>query len=245
MSNTHIKRNRATTKFKRYAWTAVPLIAIGGLFYPKLGLLLIPIMLTLMILGFFRGKYWCGNLCPHASLFDHLLLPISPNKEMKFPLKSLHLKAAFFVFYMGMFILRVLKVAKLWGTLEFTDKLGFLFSVNYLIPTVVGVTLALFVNPRAWCTFCPMGTMQQLMYRLGKITGLNKGTDLVVACTDPEKCSKCRMCAKVCPMQLSPYLEFSEGNLLDNEDCIKCSTCVVSCPTKILVLNNLGRKRLS
>jgi polyferredoxin len=238
MPETYIKKNRATTKFKKYSWTIVPVIAIGGLFYPKLGLLLIPIMLTLMILGFLKGKYWCGNLCPHASLFDYVLLPISPNKEMRLPLKSLSLKAAFFMLYMSMFTLRIIKVSKLWGTLEFVDKLGFLFSVNYLIPTIVGITLTLFVNPRAWCTFCPMGTMQQLTYRLGKHTGWNKHTDVLVTCIAPDKCTKCKICAKVCPMQLSPYLELSDRDLLDNEDCIKCSTCVTHCPGRVLVLGD-------
>ncbi|MDD2630217.1 MAG: 4Fe-4S binding protein, partial [Limnochordia bacterium] len=59
-----------TTLWQQVTWLLMPIIALGGLYYHKLGLLLLPIMLTLIVLGVFRGKYWCGKLCPHGSLFD-------------------------------------------------------------------------------------------------------------------------------------------------------------------------------
>jgi polyferredoxin len=156
------KTNRVFTKFKNYSWIMVPLIAIGGMYIPKLGLLLIPIMLTLIVLGFLKGKYWCGNLCPHGSLFDKFLLPLSPNGKIPSFLTSKYTKAAFFIFYMVMFSSRLLKAFASWGSMTFLDRLGFVFAANYLIPTIVGISLALFVNPRSWCAFCPMGTMEQL-----------------------------------------------------------------------------------
>jgi len=235
-----IKTERVFHPFKHYSWLLVPLIAVGGLYYPKLGLLLLPIMLTLMLTGFFTGKYWCGNLCPHGSLFDKLVLPLSPNRKIHPFFKSTFLKTAFFLFYMGMFIRRLIKVSALWGSLAFWDKLGFLFAVNYLMPTIIGLMLTLFVNSRAWCRFCPMSTIQQLMYKLGKTTGLNRPTDRKVTVADPNLCHKCGRCARVCPVQLAPYLEFGPGNQFDNEECIRCATCAVNCPAGILSLATGG-----
>ncbi|WP_418654997.1 4Fe-4S dicluster domain-containing protein [Anoxybacter fermentans] len=51
-------------------------------------------------------------------------------------------------------------------------------------------------------------------------------------------CHICGKCSRVCPMQLTPYLEFSDKNQFDNETCIRCSTCVKNYPTGILSLNN-------
>lgn len=217
----------------------VPIIAIGGMYVPKLGLLLIPIMITLMVLGFLKGKYWCGNLCPHGSLFDKILLPLSPNGKIPKLFTSRLMKGAFFIFYMVMFGSRLVKVLQLWGSMTFLDRLGFVFAANYLIPTIVGTSLALFVNPRAWCTFCPMSTMEQLAYKLGIRTGLNRKTDKKVTAIKPEKCTQCGKCHRVCPMQLTPYQELTaESNQFNNVDCIRCSTCIYNCPRQVLTMAN-------
>lgn len=233
----YIKTNRVFNKFKRYSWLVVPVIAFGGLFYPKLGLLLIPIMLTLIILGFLKGKYWCGNLCPHGSLFDFLILRFSFNKKIPRLFTSGIFKTLFFLWYMNMFTSRLIQAWQSWGTLDFWDKLGFVFTFNYLIPTTVGTFLALFINPRTWCSFCPMGTMEQLAYKLGKLLRLNKHTDQKVTIAAKEKCRQCGKCAKVCPMQLKPYLAWDDNNQFSNENCIRCSTCIVNCPAQILSLS--------
>ena len=120
--------------WQRSAWILVPIIAFGGLYYHKLGLLLLPIMLTLILWGFFRGKYWCGKLCPHGSLFDVILRPLHHqdlSQVDRFP----NLASGPFRLYMAMFIRRVIKVLPLFGTLSFWDQLGLLLAINYLIPT--------------------------------------------------------------------------------------------------------------
>lgn len=63
----------------------------------------------------------------------------------------------FFAFFMFNFLRKILGAAKLWGTFDFLDKLGFVFVSAYLMVLLVGGVLAIFVNPRAWCQFCPNG----------------------------------------------------------------------------------------
>ena len=44
----------------------------------------------------------------------------------------------------------------------------------------------------------------------------------------------CKLCEKVCPMQLKPY-EHKSG-AMGHGDCLKCSTCVAACPIQALIL---------
>lgn len=238
MSNYYIKTNRVFTPIRKYAWPFVPLVAFGGLWFPKLGLLMIPLMITLAVLGFFKGKYWCGNFCPHGSLFDSIIMPLSANRKIPSLLKSKFAAGLMFTWFMYMLGGRLVKVFAIFGSATFLDKLGYVFVINYLVVTVLGTLLAFFISPRAWCSFCPMGTLEILSYKLGKFLGVNKKTDQKVTIAKTEMCHSCGKCARVCPMQLTPYLEFSGKNQFDHEACIRCSTCVKNCPAAILSLNN-------
>jgi ferredoxin-type protein NapH len=225
-----------TKIIKKYGWIFTLIVAVGGLWYPKLGLLAIPIMATLFILPIFKGKYWCGNFCPHSSLFESLLGSISKNKKIPAFFKSNFLSIAFLLWFGFNLTRKLTKVFSLYGTMQFWDKLGLVFSVNFLMVAVVGGMLSIFISPRTWCSFCPMGTIQKLPYKLGKAIGIAKLTDKKVTISDHDKCLKCGKCSKACPVQLSPHSNFSTNKQFNHEDCIKCSGCIENCPIKILSL---------
>lgn len=226
---------------RKYIWLLVFLIAVGGLFYPLLGLLVLLIMFLIMVVGVFNGRYWCGNMCPHGSLFDNLMNKITRKKGINNILKSKYFKWGFFVFFMGMFLVRLLRVINFWGTAEFMNKLGFLFVLQYLImPTIVGISLAYIFSPRAWCVICPMGTMGEIMYKLGELIRTNilgKKVEII----SPELCKECGACARVCPLELVPYKNFNELNQFTDDQCMKCGKCIESCPLNIL---RFGKQKL-
>jgi len=234
MKNYYIKTNRAFSSIRKYGWLFTVLVAIGGQWEPKLGLLVILIMAGLAATGFFTGRYWCGNFCPHGSLFDVITMPLSQNRKIPKFLKSKVMISGFFLFFMANFSRKVFNVAKLWGSFTFLDKLGLVFVNTYLMVLVVGSILAIFVNPRTWCQFCPMGSIQKMTYSLGKTLGVTQKTDKKVTIASKDQCHLCSKCARVCPFQLTPYLEFSDKNQFDNANCIKCATCVENCPAGIL-----------
>lgn len=221
---------------QKYTWPFTVLVAIGGLWFPKLGLLVIPVMLGLIVTSFFRGRYWCGNICAHGSLFDHVFGRISKKKAIPKFLKSPYLGWSIFVLFGYNITRRLVAVSRLWGTAQFWDRLGFVFVASYLMVLFVGGLGAILMRPRTWCTVCPMGTMQRISYRLGKWVGVANSTDRRIAISDPEKCRACGRCAKVCPMELSPYLGFSKSNQFEDENCIRCGRCAAACPFKLLSL---------
>lgn len=237
MKVNYLKTNRTFTTIRKYAWIITLLVAVGGLWEPKLGLLVLFIMAGLTITSFFTGRYWCGNICPHGSLFDRLLLPISPNKKIPDFLKSKVMIIGFFIFFMFNFSRKLLNVFQLWGNYGLLDKLGLLFVNTYLMVLILGGLLSVIITPRTWCQFCPMGTLQKLSYKLGKSLGITKKAEKKITISNKDKCINCGKCARVCPFQLVPYTNFSEKNQFDNINCIKCSTCVKNCPLGLLSLD--------
>ena len=219
----YVKTERVFNGLKRYSWLLIPLVALVGLWYPLLGLLMIPIMLLLPVMGFLKGKYWCGTICPHGSFFDGIILPVSRNKEIPSWAKSKMTLAIAFSWFMYIFATRVYKAFSFWGDTSFWEKLVFVFVVY---------------SSRTWCRFCPMGSFQLITYKIGKYLRLNEKTDRVVTVTESNSCTKCKKCERVCPVQLVPYKEIIEKGQLEDEACIRCSTCVVNCPVKILELKN-------
>lgn len=234
MDNYFIKTNRTFTNIRKYGWLLTVLIALGGRWEPKLGLLVVFIMAGLTGVSFFTGRYWCGNICPHGSLFDSVIAPISRNKKIPKLFKNKVFGAIFLIFFAWNFSNKIIKISPLWGTFDFLDKLGFIFSNTYLVVLIVGGIFALTINSRTWCQFCPMGSLQKISYTVGKTVGVAKNTNVLVTIESKDKCHSCGKCSRVCPFQLTPYLEFNDNNQFDNINCIKCGTCVENCPASIL-----------
>jgi len=237
MRTFNMKAKRAFTTIRQYGWLFTLMVAFGGLWYPRLGLLVFGVIFSLAVMSLFKGRYWCGSYCAHGSLFDQLLLPFSRNRVIPRILKSVYVQAAVMAWFMYNLGSRFVRVAGLWGELHFWDRLGFVFVMSYLMVTIVGGTLAVFFAPRSWCQFCPMGTMQVLMYRLGKVMGWTRKYDRKVTIDAAVKCHKCAKCGRVCPMQLMPYTVFSKDQQFDDENCIRCLTCIENCPAGALALS--------
>ena len=232
----NIKTPRAFSLVRKYSFFFTLLVAIGGLYEPKLGLLVIPVIIGLLLFSFFKGRYWCGNVCAHGSLFDSLLLPFSRNGKIPNFFKWKTVSILFFSWFAYRLTSRFIMIAGLYGTYTFWDKIGFVFVNSYIMVTVLGGVLGLFLSPRTWCNFCPMGFMQKASYFAGRKINVTKITDEKVSISDKSQCHKCAKCARVCPMQLVPYENFSDTNQFDNVNCLKCSTCVVNCPADVLTI---------
>lgn len=237
-NNYYIKTNRIFNSVRKYGWIFTILVAIGGLWEPKLGLMVLFIIGGLTVTSFFKGRYWCGNFCPHGSLFDKIILPVSLNKKIPNFIKAKPFIASFFIFFMVNLGRKIFKISKFWGTYDFLDKVGSLFVNTYLVVLIIGGLLAVLLNSRTWCQFCPMGSIQKISHFIGKKSFITKKTEKKITISNKDLCHSCGKCARVCPFQLNPYLEFSDNNQLDNINCIKCGTCVENCPAGILSLSS-------
>ncbi|MFA5145336.1 MAG: 4Fe-4S binding protein [Candidatus Omnitrophota bacterium] len=138
----------------------LPLIVIGGLFYPLLGYLVVAMMVFFLILAIFANRYWCWNLCPRGAFLDIVISKLSANK----PLPGIFVKHWFrwsvFILFMGFVIYRITRTG---GNLL---MIGAVFVSMCMITTIISIILGVVSKHRGWCTICPMGFLQE---KIGKI----------------------------------------------------------------------------
>jgi ferredoxin-type protein NapH len=126
-------------------------------------------------------------------------------------MRSLWFRIPIFLAMMGFMIWRII------GTQGMVDKVGMVFVTMCILTTAISILFGAFIAPRAWCTFCPMGTLQRTL-----------GGDKYQLKVDRDKCIECQKCQKVCPMQL-PVNE-----IMEKPDCIKCGRCIEASPKDAL-----------
>ncbi|NLF89160.1 4Fe-4S binding protein [Candidatus Bathyarchaeota archaeon] len=98
-------------------------------------------------------------------------------------------------------------------------------SINLAV--LIAVSLLAFAYRRFWCRICPMGALTALFsshrpFNRVALTKLDK---------DREKCTKCGVCKRVCPMDVSEVYERKGGDVTAS-NCTLCLRCVEMCPYK-------------
>lgn len=140
----------------------LPLIVIGGLFYPLLGYLVVAMMAFFLTLSFFKGRYWCWNLCPRGAFLDIAVAKASRNR----PLPKSFSRQWFRWLVFGLFMLFLFARILIAGASLFA--IGAVFVGMCLLTTVISVILGIITKHRSWCAICPMGTLQE------QISGMKK-----------------------------------------------------------------------
>lgn len=195
----------------------------------------------LVVTGTFLGRFVCGFLCPFGLVQD-LLFKIPFVKKIrtlpgeKFLRWLRYLILLVFVILFPVFVMDITGLGQPWfckyicpaGTLEggipqtllnenLRGAIGFLFKwkVSILVVTVISSIIIY----RPFCRYiCP----------LGAIYGLFNKVSFYRYKVDPDKCTKCGACQKICKLNIKVY---ENPNSLD---CIRCGECKAGCPKKAI-----------
>ena len=138
----------------------LPLVVIGGFFYPMLGYLVLGAILFMLTLAIFKARFWCWNFCPRGSYLDLWLSKISCNKAMPRVFTKSWFRWAIFVLIMGSFMFQIIRTG---GSIRI---IGLVFVIMCAVSTVIATILGIITKHRAWCMICPMGLLQE---KIGKI----------------------------------------------------------------------------
>ena len=198
----------------------------------------------LSLIGILIGRFICGWLCIFG-LVQELLYKI-PIKKITVPQKVDNvLRKLKYIFLFGFVILlplllrNELKVSYPYfckwvcpvGMLEggipllalnegMREVAHFLYVWKFAI--LILIVLLSIVIHRPFCKYiCPLGAFYGLF---------NRFSFLKLQC-NPETCTSCGACAKMCKMQVDP------SKTPNSAECIRCGECVKVCPAKSLSMN--------
>ncbi len=112
---------------------------------------------------------------------------------------------------------------------------GQIISVVFVGLTLVGS----FFTRRLWCRFCPTGVSLAVVNRFKGF----KWAPLLHIEKDEEKCTKCGVCKRVCPVQVTEVYE-QKGGKITTSQCMLCARCVEMCPYEGTLKVKLGNKSM-
>lgn len=199
--------------WKKYSYILLLLFIVVSLFDFRIAIIATVCMIAPIIVSIFRGRYWCGNLCPRGNFYDNVVSKFSKKKPVPKFLKSFYFRV---VVVMFMFTMFGVGIKNNWAN---PTGIGMVFYRIIVVTTFIGIILSFFYNNRTWCNFCPMGSLAALIAYFKK-------DKMVLEVSNT--CVSCKLCEKKCPMGISPY-EY-KGNALNHHDCIQCAKCAIACP---------------
>jgi len=196
-------------------------ILIFGWRYPLLGYFIPLCMVFGLAIGFFKGRKWCDWYCPRGSFYDTIGKTISRKGQIPTVFKNMRFRIIVLILLMG---IMTINLVFRWPNFY---NMGRFFVVLITVTTVLGVILAIIFHQRSWCSFCPIGTIINLI-----------GSSKLPLKINSELCIDCKACYKVCPVQIKPYKFKKEGiQIIKDGDCLKCDQCILVCPKKALFRN--------
>ena len=183
-------------KWNDYLWIWTILYFSLGFFnilFAWLGMIDFLVPLFIAVLG--GGKAFCNRYCGRGQLFQQLggCMKCSRNRKAPGFFASKWFRYGFLVFFLTMFgnmvyqtylvaagasglreslkLLWMFRVPWDWsytaGTApDWVAQFSFGFYSLMLTSTIIGLVVMILYRPRTWCSFCPMGTMTQMICRL-------------------------------------------------------------------------------
>lgn len=158
-----------------------------------------------------------------AGPFEHLGILLSPMVPIIVPWTGpLEIGGLYFSFP---YIQEVIKYSG--------ENFATIIALIFLALTVVG---SFFIR-RVWCRFCPTGVSIAVVNRLKGF----KWAPVLHLDKNETKCTKCGICKRVCPVQVTEVYEQKGGKIMTSM-CMLCFRCVEMCPYEDCLRVNLGGK---
>jgi polyferredoxin len=200
-------------------WVYLVIYFAVTLMYPIFGIVALLCMLAPVIYSAFHGRKWCGWFCPRGNFNDNVLEKISFKRKYPEVIKKTWFRVLFFVILMTSFTVQLFFAKNL-------SMVGLIFFRMVFITTIIGIVLGIIYKHRAWCMFCPMGSLSTWVASVPKFAEKIKHVEF-----EKIKCVSCNICEKACPMEIKIT---SHPEMVTNPNCIKCSECVTGCRKDVL-----------
>ena len=103
-------KKKTTKRFHRHFetpgvpiyWIIIAYILLGW-FFPVIGLLALICMIGPVLTSIFKGRWWCGHVCPRGNMYDRLLSKYSPHRPIPKFVRTFGFRLFMVFFIFGMF----------------------------------------------------------------------------------------------------------------------------------------------
>jgi polyferredoxin len=209
----------------------------------------LPIVFLIGLILLF-GRTWCGWACPigfFQDLFDwlrsklgisHIRLSRRVNKVLR-KVRWIWLTIIFTVSFavaLPMFTTirkdlhnincltcptrYILDIFPMFHTTYMTFNTPFYIISSCILILFIGIFIMSFFVRRFWCRLCPNGAFLAL-FNKGSLTTKEK---------DIQKCTKCGICYRICPMDNEDVYSVRDRKVVNSKNCVMCFECVDKCP---------------
>lgn len=169
------------------------------------------------------GRLWCGYVCP-LGFYQEILSLLRKNLRLptiRLPQKVKPflrpVKYAILIYFLaGMVFFSFRPVMYIRPDLAIGDSGLSIWKIT-LFGFFTGIC---FFNERAFCKYCPLGTLRGFVNKISFGRIKKKGT----------ACTHCRACLESCPMDIKSIYEEREKPDVTHSDCIYCMKCIEACP---------------
>lgn len=209
--------------------------------------LIIPLLILCILLLLF-SRFWCGWLCPIGfvqDLVQHIRQIFKlPYLELDYSVIRILDKTKYAILFIVILLVFLVSLPQ-YGLNHFQNDLAnpfeqfgparpmFVLYQQLLgwepwstgLPTIGLTVLGFFfvfsfIVRKFYCRICPVGAINSLFNKHALLT-LQK---------DGDKCTKCRICLRACPMDIEEIYEEKEKTNISAKECIHCYRCVELCP---------------
>ncbi len=211
---------------------------------------LIMLILVFMIMFIAVGKSWCGWACPLGfvqDIFSGLRKRMKIKRHHMTPFqRELLVITKYSILFFGIVLSIIIGITLMGYYLQIGDlyrpicQVCPAYPLFTLLQTGAGISpidgaqnipiwsfliLGIFIvvslkMRRPFCRICPIGALIGFFYKVSGVS-LHK---------DGQKCTKCGMCYRSCPMDIKEVMEETKKDDITTNDCILCMRCVELCP---------------
>jgi ferredoxin-type protein NapH len=183
----------------------------------------------IILLSLFFGRAYCSWFCPGCGVQEIISFFIKRKSRNS---KALYIKYFIFSIWIGAILFGYIskgihKIDLTYGMSDITIKRKIILTIGAIL---IIVPLTAIFGKFASCKYiCWQAPFMIIGTKIRDYLNL-KGLRIKV---ESEKCTECKACTKICPMNLDVMKNAKSGKLNESE-CILCGNCVDNCKPKAL-----------
>lgn len=183
----------------------------------------------MFVLSLFFGRAYCSWFCPGCGIQEILALFIKRKSKNS---RALYIKYFIFSIWIGVIIFGYIlngihKIDLTYGLSDITFERKVILTIGAI---VLIVPLTAIFGKFASCKYiCWQAPFMIIGTKIRDSLNL-KGLRII---SHSEACNECKVCTKICPMNLDP-MENAKRGKFNNTECILCGNCIDHCKNRVL-----------